>query len=244
MTATITRTSGQPKLHWPAAIALHLFPGAALLAFYLIAAPALDRAGLPPVWGLLGGIFLVTVPLLLGTLVRARRREASGQSMSAFLGLGRPSFRVAVVALAVSVLASGAVAWAEPAVRHAAFGWLPPWWTAGTGALSTVGPVVRVTTIVLWTAGAVVVGPIVEELYFRGWLLPRMPGGRGVAWVSGSALFAVYHLWQPYAWLTVVAVTLPLAWARSKSGTTATILVHCAMNALAFAALLAGGLQR
>jgi uncharacterized protein len=226
-----------PRLSWPAAIALHLIPGVLLLAFYLIAAPSLQRAGLPPVWGLLLGVLLVIVPVELGILACAWRRDALGQTVSAFTGLGRLDWKSTSIAGAASIAAGGMVSWLEPILRRAAFDWLPPWWSTAPGDLST-------TTIALWILGPVLIGPMVEELYFRGWLLPRLPGGRWAAMVSGSALFAMYHLWQPYAWLTVFAVALPLAWARTRAGTTVSIVVHCSMNALAFAALLAGSLHR
>jgi uncharacterized protein len=43
------------------------------------------------------------------------------------------------------------------------------------------------------------VGPIVEELYFRGHLLARMLPKLG-RWapVVGAALFGLQHFWQPY----------------------------------------------
>ena len=42
------------------------------------------------------------------------------------------------------------------------------------------------------------VGPIVEELYFRGYLLPRMEWmGRWAPLVNVS-LFSLYHFWSPW----------------------------------------------
>lgn len=56
----------------------------------------------------------------------------------------------------------------------------------------------------------VVVGLITEELYFRGYLLPRMGyAGRWAPLLHGF-LFAVYHFWTPWMIPTRTLGTLPL----------------------------------
>ena len=44
-------------------VGLHLIPGACLLLFYVLVAPLLILACVPPVWGLLLGTLLIIVPL-------------------------------------------------------------------------------------------------------------------------------------------------------------------------------------
>ncbi len=53
-----------------------------------------------------------------------------------------------------------------------------------------------------------------------------------------SLLFAVYHLWQPSAWPTILLTTLPMAWARARAGAWAAIVIHVLVNA--FSAVLLG----
>jgi membrane protease YdiL (CAAX protease family) len=43
-----------------------------------------------------------------------------------------------------------------------------------------------------------VLAPVTEEVYFRGYLLPRMGYLRGWAPAVNALLFAVQHFWQPY----------------------------------------------
>ncbi len=43
-----------------------------------------------------------------------------------------------------------------------------------------------------------VIGPIVEELYFRGYLLPRIARYGRKAAVLNAALFSLYHFWTPW----------------------------------------------
>lgn len=209
-----------PRFRLPVAIFLHLFPGVLLFAFAALVGPLLDR----PVQALLAGVLLIVVPVELGLVRYAFRRGLPR------IRAPRRAGRLFAISLAASLLGGAAVSWLEPLLRDAGLRRPIP---AAPGDLDAV-------TVALWIAGPVLAGPIAEEIYFRGWLQPRTPGGPVVSCV----LFAVYHLWQPYAWLTVFVVALPLAWARTRGGVVVPILVHCTMNALTFAALVWGALQR
>jgi hypothetical protein len=59
----------------------------------------------------------------------------------------------------------------------------------------------------------VFIAPIIEEVYFRGYLLPRLSRFGFWAPVIHSALFALFHFWTP--WLVVARVLsfLPIAYA-------------------------------
>jgi CAAX protease family protein len=228
-----------PPLRGPATLVLHLAPGVALLAVVLVTAPLLRRAGLPPVWGVLGGTLLVLAPLELGLVRRSLRR--AGRSGWAALGLRRPhraDLPAVLLAGAAAVLLPGLVVAAEPLLAAAVPGGLP---TVGVDGLARYPAVVQVATLVLWGVSAVLVGPAVEELYFRGWLLPRLPGGAVRACTVNAVLFGAYHLWQPQAVLTVVATALPLAaLVRARGNPVLSFLVHASVNAGVLAALLAG----
>jgi membrane protease YdiL (CAAX protease family) len=54
--------------------------------------------------------------------------------------------------------------------------------------------------------------PIVEELYFRGYLLPRLSYLGGWAIMVNSLLFALYHFTTPWALVSRTLITLPLAY--------------------------------
>ena len=76
-----------------------------------------------------------------------------------------------------------------------------------------------------------VVGPIVEELYFRGYLLPRMDRlGRWAPLVNVS-LFSLYHFWSPWQVLARILGIGPMVFAvRWKRNVYLGILIHCALN--------------
>lgn len=45
--------------------------------------------------------------------------------------------------------------------------------------------------------------PWVEELYFRGFLLPRIARYQWLALIIGGLFFGLYHSWQPSGFFTV-----------------------------------------
>ena len=59
------------------------------------------------------------------------------------------------------------------------------------------------------------------------------------------ALFAVYHLWQPHAAITILAFALPLALlVEARHDPLLPVVVHCSTNLVPLGGMLAGALQR
>ena len=123
----------------------------------------------------------------------------------------------------------------QPAFRDELFGFLPDWVRQpfgfedpgrfSSGAL--------VTTAVLFVALNGIIGPTVEELYFRGHLLPRIDRLGAWAPVLNASLFTLYHLWSPWQLPVRVLQTLPfiyLVW--RKRSLYLGLVVHCLMNTI------------
>jgi uncharacterized protein len=49
-----------------------------------------------------------------------------------------------------------------------------------------------------------VAAPIVEELYFRGYLMPRISRFGWKTPILEDVLFALYHIWQPWAYVIIL----------------------------------------
>jgi membrane protease YdiL (CAAX protease family) len=81
----------------------------------------------------------------------------------------------------------------------------------------------------------VVLAPLVEELYFRGYLLPRI--GRFGAWAAliNVSLFGFYHLWKPWDSINLILILAPMVYAvwRTKDIRIG-IAVHIMLNSLAW----------
>src|SRR6476659_10752231 len=90
------------------------------------------------------------------------------------------------------------------------------------------------------SARTVIVAPVVEELYFRGYLLPRMPQ-RLRRWRAPThvVLFAAYHLWSPWLIPTRVLAILPLAYIAVRTRDVRLgVVTHVVLNATDLVAIL------
>ena len=69
---------------------------------------------------------------------------------------------------------------------------------------------VLVPTLLATLAIDGVINPTIEELYFRGYLLPRLPAAGWRAIPLSAALFTLQHYWQPWHWLLIFVLELIL----------------------------------
>jgi membrane protease YdiL (CAAX protease family) len=77
------------------------------------------------------------------------------------------------------------------------------------------------------------VGPTVEELYFRGLLLPRMSMCGKLAPLANAVLFSVYHFFSPWENLTrIVGVTPMIYSTRKNRDIRIGMITHCSLNTL------------
>jgi hypothetical protein len=72
---------------------------------------------------------------------------------------------------------------------------------------------------------------VVEELYFRGYLLPRLSRLKGWAPLVNILLFSLYHFFTPWQNLTRIIALVPMVnsvwW---KKNIYLRMVVHCAGN--------------
>jgi CAAX protease family protein len=77
------------------------------------------------------------------------------------------------------------------------------------------------------------VGPIVEELYFRGFLLPRMERFGRWAPLLNVSLFSIYHFWSPWQVVARVLAIAPTVYAVHRTRNVYVgMAVHCTLNTL------------
>ena len=210
-----------PQQRLAASVLLHLLPGAAMTAFILLAAPWLEDRGVPGVVALFLGIGLVIAPLELGYLAWYARRTTGSWSPLRAVTYLTPLPRRRVIRLAVGLaiwfigllLVSAAVldGWLTDTV----FGWMPATLTelatVDSGGAPLSGPALAVTVVAVFILNGFV-GPITEELYFRGHLLPRLDRYGKAAPVLNTVLFSLYHFWTPWQNVARILGFLPTAW--------------------------------
>jgi uncharacterized protein len=240
--ATLIRTQRVSPAHTPAqTVLLHLAPGAAALAAYVGLAPLARELGLPSAAVLATVGLLVIAPVQLGLLRAHGRRWPDEPAVKLRARLPLPRL-LGWVGLEVG-LAAIAFLVTEPLTRllqASAFAWWPDAWAVRLGTETAYSDTALVVTAALLLVGTVLTAPVVEELYFRGYLLPRMPRQLG-RWTLPAhvALFAAYHLWTPWMAPTRIIAVLPLAYVALRTRDVRVgIVAHVLINAVDLIVLL------
>jgi len=189
---------------WGITVLLFLAPGALTTAFTLLTASFFQQHGLPASLGL--DVSPVVV-LEIGYLYFLGIRRNGRLSLAGVVGYRRrmPALRLAVVVAVLFLVGAGiylALAPVSDYIHTTLFAWMP---TALSGGTENSGRSAGVLLIVLGTNFLLngFVTPMVEELYFREHLLPRMPVAGWMAIVVNAALFSIQHFWQPELYLLV-----------------------------------------
>ena len=221
-------------------VLLHLAPGAIAMLSYVGLVPLFASARLPSVAALAAVGVLVVPAVQLGVLHLHRRVRPSEPAIA--LRNRLPPSRLIGWAVLEIVLAGATFLVTAPLarlIRVRLFGWWPDAWTVRLGSEGGYGHAALLVTAGLLLLGTVLVAPVVEELYFRGFLLPRMPARLGTWRVPVHvALFAGYHLWSPWLAPTRFLALLPLAYiALRTQDVRIGILAHIALNATDLVAL-------
>ena len=158
-------------------VVLHLLPGALMVAFYVVAGPVVRDLGLPSLMAIYLAILFVLIPFELGYLLYRARKD--GSSLGSVVQYQEPVPRAHFVALVFGLLAWSGIFYVliypplDTFFIENVFSWLPEsfFLAEDFSQYSTAA------LLITWAFGLVaiaIVGPIVEEVYFRGYLLPRI----------------------------------------------------------------------
>jgi len=220
-------------------IALHLLPGAALTLFIVLAAPLVRSWGFPAVFALFLGILLGIVPIELGYLFYQAKRTTGRWSLAgmvvyreklpvrkyALWGGGLAAWWIVVLTLSIPLV--------DEWIARTFFWWLPQsilqFSTFEEGETIASSALLALLLVAFVFNGFV--GPVVEELYFRGHLLPAIDRLGIWAPVLNAVLFSVYHFWTPWANPGRIVAMLPWVYTvwRTRS-VYLSIVVHVAVN--------------
>jgi membrane protease YdiL (CAAX protease family) len=209
-------------------------------AFFLLVGPSLVRAGYPPQLALTLAILLVIIPVELGYLLHEGRRLTGTLSIRPLIPyrerLSLASYLILVPSLVVwSAVVFVAMAPLDAPIARALFSWLPAWSISAFSAMTAAeySPEAVRIAFVLGLAANGIAGPVVEELYFRGYLLPRIPASRTWSPLINTVLFSLYHFFSPWQFLTRVVAGLPQVYVVSwKRNVYIGVIVHSVLNTI------------
>ncbi len=232
-------STAEPTKHsLSTSIILHLLPGLATTVFFAFLAYVFRGRGIPAYFFLEVSFVAVTIPLFL--LIMKLRAPTDGSATIAGLLAYRqklPWYEYILWPLAgltlivLTFMTLGKII--DPIIKSSLFPWWPQWLNINDFAVNP-GNYSKGWILAVWIIGIFVTttgGPIAEELYFRGYLLPRIKGNPVTMILLGTILFALYHLFTPWMFATRVIALLPLyfiVWKRKSLALG--IFAHCLLN--------------
>jgi membrane protease YdiL (CAAX protease family) len=214
-------------------IVYHLYPGVLITLGFILIAPLSIRCGYPPQFGMLVCILLIAIPVLTLHLLKVRKEEGS-TTIAGLNGFNNwlPLTKLILYALGLVVLAFVIWGITQPAdiyISKHLFNWLPAWFTVQSLAGYSHDKIKITLVLNLLLNG--IIAPYAEEIYFRGYLLPRMNTWGKYAFAVNAVLFSLYHFWQPYVYLTLMLSLLPMTYLVNKTRDIRLgILTHSLLN--------------
>jgi membrane protease YdiL (CAAX protease family) len=204
----------------PLSVALHLVPGALIVAAYwFLAEPFVTAIGYPIFLAWAIALVVVLAPILAGMLWLGHRRNGrtSLRGVVAYLDKPIPRGRITAIIAGLIVwmtVVSLALTPLDNVVYDKFFTWVPFEGAGGSATtyLDGYAHSLLVTTMLICLPLTGFALPLIEELYFRGFLLPRIAHLRRGAPVLNTVLFSVYHFWAPWTVLSKVIFMLPAVW--------------------------------
>ena len=239
----------EPPILTPAGIlGLHLVPGAVFSILLIFLSRVFVRHGLTAYLAELLLIPACLAPMLVGIMIVSGWRRESGLSLRTVItyrARGTISDYVvwpiliflfwAIASLAVTPLSNRLEAWYLT--------WFPA--RLGTEALVTgvasCSPAQRHVSLVLSILLSGLLAPLVEEAYFRGYLLPRMRHLGRLAPVLNALLFGLYHFFVPWALPGIFLAFLPIALlVQARENFRIGVVVHVMFNLTGILTLFSG----
>lgn len=221
-------------------IALHLLPGLVITGIYAAVAPMAIRHGIPLFLVILVLALFLLIPFELGWVLYQGRKRNGSLSLDGIVTyrerMSIRQFIVLAVILLTWVLFAAAVLFRpmERPIIEKFFYWVPPIYLFDNFVerLDEYDKVILIITALMGVVLNGLAGPIVEEIYFRGYLLPRIPRRAGT-WAPflNSCLFSLYHFFTPWQIpLRILAFTPLFYVVWWKRNVYLAMFVHCAAN--------------
>ncbi len=218
----------------------HLLPGIlGGIAYYLIV-DFVRGLGFPSIVALIVSGSITVVPFELGVLIYQNRindEKLFGETVRYFepLKFWEYVFWIFVIIM-ITGLIMGVLGPVSVYLQSEFFNWIPDEMMIDMGLSDEYSKRKLIITYVFIMIFIVIMVPTVEELYFRGYLLPRMPA-KLQNWkpIIHTALFAIYHIWSPWMIVSRLFGVLPLTYVvMRKRNIYLGIISHCIMNSIDF----------
>jgi membrane protease YdiL (CAAX protease family) len=226
------------RLTLPWLIVLHLGPGIGFTALLIWVSQVFVQHGLS---AYLAEVLLVPVslaPMLAGIVLLWNARQGEVVSLVRPLTYrehGSVRDYVLWPTLLYSMWAGGSFVTVPlaDALQELCLGWFPQQLTteAMFAGLEATPPGLKMPTLIAAVLCSGLVAPLVEEAYFRGFLLPRMRHLGLAAPALSAFLFGLYHFFSPWSLPVIFLAFLPVAYVVQATGNyRIAVVVHAMLN--------------
>ena len=210
------RTITNPQHSLLKSFLLHILPGALVTIAFVLLKPISDTIVYPPLLAFLLAILLIDIPVLLGIMLFEGRKQNGKLSLEGVVlyqakipwGIFALLFIGAFVGVYLLIMLVTPI---NAFLIERLFSGLPEWmFLEEQSQYLAYAKNVLVITFAFQLVLTGIVLPWIEELYFRGYLLPRISRYKWWAPVIGGLFFGLYHMWQPFGFLTVFVLGIAL----------------------------------
>jgi membrane protease YdiL (CAAX protease family) len=225
-------------------IILHLFPGIIMVMVDFLLVPLIMGYGVPNDLAYNADTVLALVPIQLGILLYVTKQNTGTYKIASQLPyLEKSSLKeylifiplMAIWAIAVNDVLTPL----EINFRDTVFTFIPTKYFIGNYDLSSFsnGKIILTSLVCLLLNGFT--APIMEEVYFRGYLLPRINLSQNKAILLNAALFSLYHFFTPWHFFSRLLMTIPLYyWVVKKRNIRFSIVAHIIANSVTSLSML------
>ena len=211
-------------------VILHLLPGILVGFFYLLARQPVANMGYPSVIALMLAYAFILIPVELGYLLYQGKKKTGRFTLQGIISYRNPIpwWQYIVWPIIIVVVTGAIVTLLKPVdafLQERLFFWMPDINYGLDGNYSRKTLIVTYSMVFIFIA---VLTPLVEELYFRGYLLPRMKGK--YAPLFHSFLFATQHVLEPWMIISRTVGFLPILYGVKKKNIYVGIITHILCN--------------
>lgn len=220
-------------------VVLLVFVPAILLLLFFVLSAVLLKNYIPVYLCLLLSIIVVIIPFEVIIIAVSSKKECGQFSLKAAFVNHEPMslWKIVLIGLVSFAWAGIIFAVLQPIenslLLNSVFKFVPDYLrsTGFTGQLATFSrPLISLTCVINLIFNGLI-APIVEELYFRGYLMSRMTRFGKSTPLLVAVLFSVYHLFTPWEIVTRIVAFTPLHYiAWKQKNLYIGMLTHCCCN--------------
>jgi len=215
-------------------IILHLSPGILVGCFYFLALKPVARMGFPSFFAQFLAFAFILVPMELRFLFYQGKKKNGRFTLRVIISYQKPIpwWQYFEWVTIIFVVVGALMILFKPVdsfLHENLFFWMPD---VNTGLDGTFSKPILIVTYAVFLIINVFLAPMVEELYFRGYLLPRMKGKYAI--LLHSLLFAAIHVFSPWMIIARTVGFLPIIIGTTKKNIYVGMIVHMLCNAVGF----------